>query len=127
LLVAFWVIQVGWVLALLSMAAGLGPLSRDPTLRLVLVYSLVLTAMVSAMVATTRFRVPFAFWISIAAGIGVDRALAGRTTRRALALVGLAVVLLGLSASRPMFQKIISGDFERQRDLRKSDWSFFRY
>lgn len=123
----FWIIQIGWAITLLSAAAGIGPLIRDPILRLAVLYSAILWVIVSAMVVTTRFRVPLTFWFAIAAGIGVDRLLALRIGRRTMALVGAAVIVLGLSASRPMFRKIITLDFETRQDLSTENWRFFRY
>ena len=126
-LIWFWVIQIGWVVVWVAAAAGVGPILRDPTLRLVVAYSAVLTVIVSAMVATTRFRVPLAFWIAIAAGIGLDRLFALRIGRRTMALMGAALIVLGLSASRPMFRKIVSADFQTLQDLVTENWSYFRY
>ena len=123
----FWIIQIGWVITLISAAAGIGPVIRDPTLRLAVLYSAILWVIVSAMVVATRFRVPLTFWLAIAAGIGVDRILALRIGRRTMALMGAALIVLALSASRPMFQKIISLDFETRQDLVTENWRFFRY
>jgi hypothetical protein len=123
----FWIIQIGWAITWLAAAAGIGPAVRDPTLRLAVAYSAVLTVIVSAMVATTRFRVPLAFWIAVAAGIGVDRILSGRFDRRAMALVGAALIVLGLSASRPLFRTIMSTRFQAPQDLATENWRFFRY
>ena len=123
----FWIIQIGWVITLISAAAGIGPVIRDPMLRLVLLYSAILWVIVSAMVVTTRFRVPLTFWLAIAAGIGVDRILAHRIERRTLVPMFAALIVLTLSASRPMFQKIISLDFETRQDLSTENWRFFRY
>jgi hypothetical protein len=123
----FWVIQIGWVVMFLAAAVGIGPVIRDPILRLAVLYSAVLWVIVSAMVVTTRFRVPLTFWVAIAAGIGVDRILARRTTRRTLAPVLAAVVVLVLSASRPIFQKMITADFETRQELTDEYWRFFRY
>lgn len=127
LLTFFWIIQIAWVIALVSAAAGLGPVIRDPALRLVVTYSLVLSIIVSAMVSTTRFRVPFMFWIAIAAGVGVDRLLSGRVRRRTLAVMCGALLVLGFSVSRPVFWKIISADFTTRQDLVDHNWSYFRY
>jgi hypothetical protein len=106
---------------------GIGPVIRDPILRLAVLYSAVLWVIVSARVVTTRFRVPLTFWVAIAAGIGVDRILARRITRRTLAPVLAAVVVLVLSASRPMFQKMITADFDTRQELTDEYWRFFRY
>jgi len=127
ILTCFWIIQIGWAIAFLAAAAGLGPVIRDPALRLAVTYSVVLTIIVSVMVSTTRFRVPFAFWISIAAGIGLERILAHRINRRTVALMCGALLVLALSASRPVFWKIITGDFEKRHELVREDWRFFRY
>jgi len=123
----FWIIQIGWAITWIAAAAGIGRLIRDPTLRLAVSYSAILWVIVSTMVVTTRFRVPLAFWLAIAAGIGVDRIFARRIGRRTMALVGAALIVLALSASRPMFQKIISLDFETRQDLVTENWRFFRY
>ncbi len=126
-LTMFWVIELAWVLAAVAAALGLSTLLRDPTLRLILYYTLTFTALVSAMVGATRFRVPFAFWISIASGVGVDRALAGRFGRAVLAPLCVVVVLLVSSAARPMFLQMISADFEELTELDKPRWRFFQY
>jgi len=127
LLVCFWIIQVGWMLAMLSAAAGLGPAWRDPTLRVVIIYGGMFVALVAAMVVTTRFRIPFTFVTAVAGGVGVDRVLAGRAGWRSVVLAATAVVLLGISASRPVFQQLIRADFATRADLVNRDWIFFRY
>ncbi len=127
LLVVFWIVQVGYVLLMISCAAGLGPTIRDPAMRLVLIYALVFTLLVCTMVVTTRFRVQFGFLLSVAAGIGASRVAEGRITMRSLALVAGAMIVLALSASRPVFQKIGAARFESVTELRNSDWFFNRY
>jgi hypothetical protein len=127
LLFWFWVIQAGYALALLSAAAGLAPVYQDRSLRLVLIYAVVLTIVVSAMVATTRFRVPLGFLLSVAAGIGASKVLEQRIQGRGLAAVALALLVLGLSASRPVFRDIASARFEAMAELRKAEWFWFRY
>jgi 4-amino-4-deoxy-L-arabinose transferase-like glycosyltransferase len=126
-LTVFWVIQLAWVVSLSAAALGLTTVARDPTLRLILYYTLTFTVLVSAMVATTRFRIPFAFWIAIASGVGVDRALDGKFGRRVLAPLCVVALLLVSSASRPMFQRLITADFEKPTDMDKPRWRFFRY
>jgi len=128
LLLVFWVVQLGWALSFCCAAVGISTAGRDPTLRLILLYTAVFTLLVSAMVTTTRFRVPFAFWICIAAGVGADRLIVRRATRRNLAFAILATaLLLGASASRPMFRKFISGDFDTAADFDRPGWRNFRY
>jgi hypothetical protein len=127
LLRLFWVIQIYWALLLIAAASGLRRSWRDPTLRLLSVHAIVFTIVVSAMVTTTRFRVPFAFLLSISAGLGIDAVLARRFEWRNGVAVACALVVLGLSAARPIFQTIATGDFERVNELRRGDWRFFRY
>lgn len=127
LLVCFYVIQIGWALALLSAALGLGPTLRDPTLRLVALYGLAFVLLVSAMVVTTRFRVPFVFVTAVAGGVGLDRLFSGRLGWRSAVLALVAASLLAVSASRPIFLKHFTGDFATRTDLLTSDWVFFRY
>jgi FlaA1/EpsC-like NDP-sugar epimerase len=128
LLLVFWIVQLAWVLSFCCGAVGISSTGRDPTLRLVLIYTAVFTLLVSAMVTTTRFRVPFAFWICIAAGIGADRLLARRVTRRSLAFAALAAaLLLGASGSRPLFRKFISADFDTPEDFNRAGWRNFKY
>jgi 4-amino-4-deoxy-L-arabinose transferase-like glycosyltransferase len=127
LLVCFWIIEAGWALALLSAAVGLGPVSRDPTLRLVLIYALLFVALVSTMVVTTRFRVPFTFVTAIAGGIGVDRLLRRRVGWRSLVLAACAVAVLAISASRPVFLQLFRADFETREQLVNKEWILFRY
>jgi hypothetical protein len=123
----FWSLQVGWALSLLAACAGLSYGSRDPTIRLLLVYAFSFTVMVAALVGTTRFRVPFAYLIAILAGVGLDRAIARRLTRRSIAAVCLAGSLLCVSAAKPLFWKVITNDFVDPRDLDETDWIYFRY
>jgi hypothetical protein len=127
LLACFWIIQAGWALALLAAAGGLGPVVRDPTLRLIVIYATVFAALVSAMVVTTRFRIPFAFVTAIAGGIGVDRLLARRIGWRAAVLACVAVALLLISGSRPVFSVLFGADFQSRSELIREEWSFFRY
>lgn len=126
-LAAFWVIQLAWAAAWIAAAAGLGTAARDPGLRLVLVFAVVFTALVSLMVGTTRFRVPFAFPLSIAAGVGVTRLLSRRLSLRSLVPVGVALLLLAHSAARPMFRQMITGRFASVRELQTRTWYFFEY
>jgi len=127
LLRLFWSLQLYGALLLFAAAAGLRRSWRDPTLRLLVVHAVVFTIVVSAMVTTTRFRVPFAFLLSISAGIGSDALLSRRLERRDLVAVACALSVLCLSATRPVFQTIASGSFERVNELRRGDWRFFRY
>jgi 4-amino-4-deoxy-L-arabinose transferase-like glycosyltransferase len=127
LLRLFWVLQVPGALLLLAAASGLRRSWRDPTLRLLVVHAIVFTTVVSAMVTTTRFRVPFAFLVAISAGIGIDALLSRKLAWRDFAAVACAVAVLCLSATRPVFQTIVGGSFERVNELRRGDWRFFRY
>lgn len=127
LLLAFWVLQLGWALTLFSAAAGARTASRDPTLRLLMLYAAVFTAVVATMVTTTRFRVPFALPLAICAGIGIDRLLSGRLRRWDAAAVAAAAALLALSFSRSLFTRLASGDFEEVHELARLSWRFFRY
>jgi hypothetical protein len=126
-LIWFWVIQFGWAVMWIAAGAGIGVVLRDPTLRLAVLYSAVLWVIVSAMVVATRFRVPLAYWIAIAAGIGIERIVSRRIEKRTFVPVIAALIVLVLSASRPMFQTMISGDFETREELVREDWRFFRY
>ena len=128
LLLVFWIVQLGWALSFCCAAVGISTAGRDPTLRLILLYTVAFTLLVSMMVTTTRFRVPFAFWICIAGGIGADQLIARRATRRTLAFAALAIVLLlGASGSRPMFRKFITGDFSTPSDFDRPSWRGYRY
>ncbi len=127
LLAAFWVIQGGYALALLAAALGLAPLARDSSMRLLLLWAVVFTAVVATMVGTTRFRVPFAFAMAIAAGLGVDGWIGRRLAWHSAAAAALALALLALSLSRPVFWTIASGDFVAISELVRDDWRFFRY
>lgn len=127
LLRLFWVIQAYGALLLIAAASGLRRSWRDPTLRLLVVHAIVFTIVVSAMVTTTRFRVPFAFLMSISAGIGIDAMLSRKLAWRDFVAVACALTVLGLSAARPVFQTIATASFERVNELRRGDWRFFRY
>jgi 4-amino-4-deoxy-L-arabinose transferase-like glycosyltransferase len=127
LLSTFWIIQAGYVLALLAAALGLRAAWADPVLRAILIYALVFTGLVAVMVATTRFRVPFGFILAVAGGLGVSRAVARGLVRADFAWLGIAIVLLALSASRPIFRTIGAGNYETVREVRNPEWNWFRY
>jgi 4-amino-4-deoxy-L-arabinose transferase-like glycosyltransferase len=127
LLALFWLIQLGWVVLLLSAAAGVPAASRDPTFRLLLGYAALFTLLISVLVATTRFRVPFALPLAVAAGVGVDRALRADWGRREWLALATALLLLVLSAARPLFSTLALGDWTQVTELRRDDWRFFRY
>jgi hypothetical protein len=127
LLGLFWILQLGWALVWLATAAGLPTVARDPAFRLLLVWAGVFTLLVFGLVATTRFRVPFALPLAVAAGAGVDRALRGGLGRREWLAVAVALAVLGLSATRPIFRTIAVGDWSRVEQLENDDWRFFRY
>ncbi|MBW2400425.1 MAG: glycosyltransferase family 39 protein [Deltaproteobacteria bacterium] len=114
LLRLFWVIQTYGALLLIAAASGLRRSWQDPTLRLLVVHAIVFTIIVSAMVTTTRFRVPFAFLTSISAGIGIDALLSRRLEWRDFAAIACAVTVLCLSATRPVFQTIGTGRSARE-------------
>ena len=76
-------------------ALGVRAAARAPAFRVVLAYTAVFCGLIALLVATTRFRVPFAFPLTAAAGVGIDRLLARRIARRDL--VALAVALLVLA------------------------------
>lgn len=123
----YWIVQGFWGFTLIAAAAGLFRAWQDPVLRLILVYTAVFTLIVSCMVATTRFRVPFAYVLSICAALGIDQLLTSRADRRSWAPMLVAIVVLAFSAARPMFRTIASGDFDRVHDLNEDEWRFFRY
>jgi len=123
----FWVIQLGYVALLVAAAAGVRRLWQDPQTRLLLVWTLVFTAISAGLVATTRFRMPFEIILAIAAGVGLTGALEGRLRRTDLAAIGCAVLLLALSFQRPMFRLIASGGLETLDQLRVSRWIYFWY
>lgn len=125
-LLAYWAIQGFWALALLAAALGLARGWRDPVLRLVLMYALVFTLIVSGMVATTRFRIPFGYVLAVCAGLGVDRLLVARD-RRGWVPAFIALAVLASSASRPIFWTISTGSFEQVSELNDDEWRFFRY
>jgi hypothetical protein len=79
------------------------------------------------MVATTRFRVPFTFPLAVSAGVGVHRLHRGLITRRDLAAIAVALLVLGTSAVRPLFWTIFSGRFASVAELRDTGWRWFRY
>ena len=127
LLATFWGLQAAYAIALLCAALGLRRLTADPTLRLLLVHAAVFTAIVSLMVTTTRFRVPFAFLLAVASGAGLDLALTRRLRRADLVALGVATGVLAFSFTRPLFTTIATADFERVGELARWPWRFFRY
>jgi 4-amino-4-deoxy-L-arabinose transferase-like glycosyltransferase len=126
-LLVFWIIQGGWAIALLAAASGARTGSRDPTLRLLLIHALLFTAVVSVMVTTTRFRIPFAFPLAILSAVGVDRMLAGRLRRPDLIAAIVALGWLMLSFARPLFQAIASDKYGEVTTATRAAWQFFRY
>ncbi len=126
-LAAFWTIQLGWVLLLLSGAAGLPRAWADPALRPALLYALVVTVLVATMVGSTRFRVPLCVPLCVAAGFGAPLLLRGRARGREWVAVGLAALLLVASASRPLFRTILGARFESTAELERDPWMRHRY
>ena len=127
LLALFWILQTAYAVKLLAVAAGLSRAGRDPVLRLVLIYAAVFTLLVSGMVTTTRFRVPFAFPLAICAALGVERIVSRRLSVRDWATVAAALLVLGASLSRPVFRKLSSADFAVVEEFDRMEWRFFRY
>jgi 4-amino-4-deoxy-L-arabinose transferase-like glycosyltransferase len=123
----FWFIQGCWAIALITAALGVRTAGRDPTLRLLLIYAILFTAVVSTMVTTTRFRIPFMFPLVIASAIGVDRLFAGRLRRADLIAAAAALGWLMLSFSRPLFQALAAGEFYKADPAIRAAWRFFRY
>ncbi len=127
LLAAFWVIQLGWALLLVSAAAGLPRVWAWPALRPPIVYGLVVTLLVAAMVGSTRFRVPLSVPLCVAAGVGAPLLVRGRARGRELVAVGLAAALLLASASRPLFRTLIAARFDAPAELDRNEWLRHRY
>jgi hypothetical protein len=127
LLLAFWTLQAAYAAQLLLAAAGARRLGRAPALRPALAFAAGLTLLVAATVSSTRSRVPLTPLLAVAAGIGADRLRQGRIRLRDLAAVALALLVLGLSASRPLFGTLVWGSYERPAELRNQDWHAFRY
>jgi 4-amino-4-deoxy-L-arabinose transferase-like glycosyltransferase len=127
LLRVFWLLQLSTLLLFVAAALGLRRALRDESLRLLAVYAAVFTLVVSALVTTTRFRVPFAFLLCVSAGLGLDALFARRLAWRDAAAAACALCVLSLSATRPLFRTLGSGDFEQVEELRRVDWTFFRY
>jgi hypothetical protein len=129
LLLVFWLLQAGYAVQLLFAAAGARRLGRAPPLRPALAFAAGLTLLVAATVSSTRSRVPLAPLLAIAAGIGADRlrGVGGRLRLSDLLAVALAVLVLGLSASRPLFGYMVWGRYESPAELRNEDWKAFRY
>jgi 4-amino-4-deoxy-L-arabinose transferase-like glycosyltransferase len=126
-LALFWLLQAAYAAKLLAASAGLARASRDPTLRLLLVFAAAFTLLVSAMTTTTRFRVPFALPISICAALGIERLAQRRLGAREAAAIAAAIAVLGASLARPVFRQIASGRFAATAELDREDWRFFRY
>jgi len=123
----FWLLQIAYVALLLAAAAGLRETWRDPHMRLLLVWTLLFTALVAGLVATTRFRMPFHAILAVLAGVGVARGSEGRLRALDLAPVGAAMAILVFSFHRPLFELITSGDLTDLAQLRRSRWVFFWY
>jgi 4-amino-4-deoxy-L-arabinose transferase-like glycosyltransferase len=126
-LAAFWAIQLAWAARLLGAAAGLARGGRDPTLRLALLQMALFTLVAAALVGTTRFRVGFAFPLCVTAGLGLERLLARRVSRRDAAAVVAAALLLCASAAKPPLRTALLGDFDRVHELGREPWRHFRY
>lgn len=126
-LAIFWILQAGYAVLLICFALGIPRARRAPALGLLLAYAAAFTLLVCMMAGTTRFRIPFSFLLSAGAGIGLDRLLAWRVSREAWAATALALLLLGSSASRPLFREIVAGHYEDPRELHTISRLFFRY
>jgi hypothetical protein len=119
LISVFWLIETGWIISLSLAAAGLLVSSRDPTIRLLLLNAAVFTVLVAAMVAATRFRIPFGFLVAVLAGVGADRLISRSVRWRDLVPVSVVVALLLFSFSQPIFRAIGTGAFSRPFELHK--------
>lgn len=126
-LFCFWVLQVGYAIAFLTAAIGLPAALRDEHFRLLVLNVALFTLAIAAMVSTTRYRVSFHFILAIASGIGLSHLIDRRIGRKECVALGLASLLLLSSATRPIFRKMGSGDFQRVTQLARPAWSFFRY
>ena len=124
---AFWLLQIGWALLLLSGAAGLPRAWTCAALRPALLYAGVVTLLVAGMVGSTRFRVPFCVPLCVAAGVGAPLLLRRRAGARELVAVGLAATLLLASASRPLFRTWIAARFDPGAVLAHDAWLRHRY
>lgn len=126
-LALFWTIQLAHALALLAFAAGLRSAWSAPQIRLLLAWMALFTLLVSSLVVTTRFRVPFAFPIAAVAAVGATKTLRGRLQPRDGVPILLALALLALSFSRPLFREIAAGAYERASELDSLGRAFFQY
>lgn len=123
----FWTLNLPWIATLALAAAGARRAWRHPELRLLLAHAALFTGVVATLFTSTRFRMPFALPLAVCAGIA-SSALAQRRLERRDWLAGLGVAaLLLLSAARPPFASIASGDFSSVAELRRIGWFFFRY
>jgi 4-amino-4-deoxy-L-arabinose transferase-like glycosyltransferase len=127
LLAIFWALQLAHIVTLLFAAVGFARAPRDTILGPWLVYGALFTVLAAAMVATTRFVVPFAYPLAIAAGLGAVAWPRGWRERRSLAALAAVVLVLAISASRPVFRPFLTGGFDTSKELRHPDWFWFRY
>ena len=126
-LAAFWLIQLGWAGLLLCAAPGLPALWRARELRPVLVYAVALTLLVSCMLVSTRFRVPFGVPLCVAAGLGAPLVARARLSWREWTALAAALGILAVSCSRPVFRRIAGAEFASPAELWNSDWMQHRY
>jgi len=127
LIAVFWMLQLGYAATLFCAAVGLAQRPRPGILSLMLVHAAAFTVVVASMVGTTRFTMPFAPLLSIAAGIGATHWGADWLSRRSLIAIGIALLLVATSASRPIFREIATGDPGSSQALRSQDLFYFRY
>lgn len=123
----FWLIQVSYVALLLAAAAGLRETRRDSHMKLLLSWTLFFTVLVAALVATTRFRMPFHAILAILAGVGVSSLVDRKLRPIDLVPVAIAVGLIVFSFERPLFEFIRSDELTDLAQLNRSRWVFFWY
>lgn len=78
------------------------------------------------MVGTSRFTVPFAFPLAVSAGLGIAGGSRVWRERRSQAALAVVLVVLAISATRPVFRPFLNGDFAVSR-AQALEWYFFRY
>lgn len=126
MLAVFWTLQAGQTALWLAAALGLGVWPRGSVLFPIAAHAALFTAVVAVMIGTTRFAVPFAFLLAVSAGLGLDAPRRAWRERRGRAAVAVALAILAVSATRPVFRPFLTGE-SRATPEQALEWYFFRY
>ena len=124
---SFGIIECAWFASLVLVGAGMSTAWKDPPIRLIWIFAIVFTLLVSMMNGSTRFRIPFALPIALTAALGARNLARGLARRSTLVGMTVALVILIASASKPLFLTIAAARYESPREIENPDWVTMRY